>query len=165
MAEAAEQWAAVAEARGGAAAVAVAEARGREQPAGEAPCGRRELRADGGRATVLGIVAARNGPRDGWLGTASKRRGWRRRKRTALTPTMKPTPVVASRCVATTVAPLDAGPSSSEIQAGARVNRLGRMREGNRVPLDGTTPCSTVSFSPLPAYVLFADADANVCRR
>jgi hypothetical protein len=83
----------------------------------------------------------------------------------ALTPTMKPTRVAASRCVATTATPLDAGPSSSEIQAGAGVNRLGRMHKGNRVPLDGTTPCSTISFSPLPAYVLFADADANVCWR
>jgi hypothetical protein len=27
---------------------------------------------------------------------------------------------------------------------------LGRMREGNRVPLEGAPSCCTVSFSPLP---------------
>jgi hypothetical protein len=87
-----------------------------EQPAGEAPPGRRELRAGGARTAVLGVVATRSGPRDGWPGAASERRGWRRRKRMALTPAAKPTPVAASRCGATeAAAPLDTG----EDQAGA----------------------------------------------
>jgi hypothetical protein len=88
-----------------------------EQPAGEAPPGRRKLRAGGGRAAVLGVVATRSGPRDGWTGAASERRGWRRRKRMTLTPATKPTLVAASRCGATAAAaaPLDTG----EDQAGA----------------------------------------------